>query len=144
MELDPVQASLVRKAFRLLDSMSARLGVLGPAQLEYFAHHMGRLPKDLASAHDENHDGLWSIEEFSTLCVALIKLHGDEKFKVLVEGLLESYEHRGRLFQVYWEGWALFWDFMCICILIPSYTLALFVLFYGMRDLTEQTLVHEI
>ena len=39
-ELDPVQAALVRRAFRLLDSMSATLGVLGPLQMEYFAHHV--------------------------------------------------------------------------------------------------------
>ena len=55
-ELDPVQAALVRKAFRLLDSMSHMLGVLGPKQMEYFAHHMGKLPKDVAMAADEDND----------------------------------------------------------------------------------------
>ena len=41
-DLDPVQAALVRKA-RLLDSMSSMVGEIGPSQMEYFAHHFGRL-----------------------------------------------------------------------------------------------------
>ena len=54
-----------------------------------------------------------TIEEFSSLCLELIRMHGKEKFKVLVEGLLESYEHKKHLHRVYWHGWALWWDCMC-------------------------------
>ena len=179
-ELDPVQAALVRKAFRLLDSMSHMLGVLGPKQMEYFAHHMGKLPKDVAMAADEDNDvrnararsyhlsgssapapcpavrsrcclppwpatdaevartrerapatpqGYWSIEEFSKLCTTLIRQYGNDQFRVLVEGLLESYSHKNKLHRVYWEGWALWFDFVCLLCLPVLYTIALVVIF---------------
>ena len=127
-ELDPVQAALVRKAFRLLDSMSSMVGEIGPSQMEYFAHHFGRLPKELQET-DENQDGLWSIGEFSQLCLRLIKIYGDEKFRVLVEGLLESYAHKMKLHRVYWEGWALWMDYISLFTLPTLYTIALAVLF---------------
>jgi len=76
--------------------------------------------------------------------VALIRIHGDETFKVLVEGLLESYEHKKQLFQVHWEGWAVFWDWMCITVLIPSYTGALVILFYYSRVLDESPVAHSL
>jgi hypothetical protein len=126
-DLDPVQAALVRKAFRLLDSMSALLGVLGPKEMMYFAHHMGKLPSSLQHT-DANEDGLWSIEEFSRLCLELIKIHGDDKFRVLVEGLLESYAHKCQLHEVYWHGWALWMDYVCGFSLTTLYTIALAVL----------------
>ena len=137
-ELDPVQAALVRKAFRLLDSMSALMGVLGPEQMQYFAHHMGKLPTGLLLRADDNEDGLWSIEEFSQLCVELIKMHGNDKFRILVEGLLESYAHKRQLHEVYWHGWALWLDYVMGISLTTLYSLALAVLFSFMGRLEEE------
>jgi len=133
-ELDPVSAVLVRKAFRLLDSMSSMVGEIGPRQMEYFAHHFGKLPNEL-QAHDEDSNGLWSIEEFSQLCVGLIRLHGDDKFRMLVEGLFESYAHKTKLHTVFWEGWALWVDWVSLVFLTLSYSLVLAVLFNCVGDM---------
>ena len=62
---------------------------------------------------------------------------GDEKFRVLVEGLLESYAHKMKLHAVYWEGWALWMDYISLFTLPTLYTIALAVLFswvHGMPD----------
>ena len=142
-ELDPVQAALVRKAFRLLDSMSSSLGVLGPDQMRYFANHVGRLPKTKAGVEKAaRNEEDWHIEEFSELCLALIKNVGDEKFRVLVEGLLESYEYKEKLHKIYWEGWALWWDYVCFTLLTLSYTVALVTLAGSMRQLEVPAATH--
>ena len=142
-ELDPVQAALVRKAFRLLDSMSSSLGVLGPNQMRYFANHVGRLPKTKAGVEKAaRNEEDWHIEEFSELCLALIKNVGDEKFRVLVEGLLESYEYKEKLHKIYWEGWALWWDYVCFTLLTLSYTVALVTLAGSMRQLEVPAATH--
>lgn len=125
-ELDPVQAALVRKAFRLLDSMSSMVGEIGPRQMQYFAHHVGRLPRELQAEDDT----MWKIEEFSQLCLRLIDMHGDEKFRVLVEGLFDSYAHKLKLHAVYWEGWAMWTDFVSIFTLYTLYSIALLVLWH--------------
>ena len=114
------------------------LGVLGPEQMRYFANHMGKLPTTavseakLASGDDE-----WQIEEFSDLCLALIKKNGDDKFRVLVEGLLESYEYKAKLHKIYWEGWALWLDYVCFTTLTFAFTVALIVLSATMRNISE-------
>ena len=105
--------------------------------MEYFAHHMGKLPREL-QATDGDGDGWWSIDEFSKLCLELIKLHGDEKFRVLVEGLLESYAHKMKLHHVYWEGWALWFDWVCLLTLPALYTLAMIVLGQYIRNMPDQ------
>lgn len=206
-ELDPVNAALVRKAFRLLDSMSSMVGEIGPQQvppltashntlppltashtldrlsrlstashtldhlshslplpltppyrpynppfshplpalhlqMEYFAHHFGRLPKELRDT-DTNHDGYWSIEEFSHLCVRLIGIYGDVKFRMLVEGLLESYEHRIKLHHVYWHGWALWLDYVSLVLLPVAYTICLFAISSWMGEMnTPDPVMH--
>ena len=48
---------------------------------------------------------------------------------MLVEGLLESYSHKNKLHRVYWEGWALWFDFVCLLCLPVLYTIALVVIF---------------
>ena len=142
-DLDPVQAALVRKAFRLLDSMSSMVGEIGPSQMEYFAHHFGRLPTELQET-DENRDGNWSIEEFSTLCLGLIKLHGNDKFRMLVEGLLESYAHKMKLHSVYWEGWSLWVDYVSLILLTSAYTISLWIVSGWMRSMPTPELVDHL
>ena len=110
--------------------------------MEYFAHHFGRLPKELRDT-DTNHDGYWSIEEFSHLCVRLIGIYGDVKFRMLVEGLLESYEHRIKLHHVYWHGWALWLDYVSLVLLPVAYTICLFAISSWMGEMnTPDPVMH--
>ena len=78
-----------------------------------------------------------AIEEFSELCLAIIREKGDEEFRVLVEGMIESYDHKAKLHKIYWMGWALWWDITCFIVLTVSYTIALLVLAGSMRAIAE-------
>ena len=62
-ELDPVQAALVRKAFRLLDSMSSMVGEIGPSQVRRTPpHHPSsrHASPRLASPKSASPSGRWS------------------------------------------------------------------------------------
>ena len=139
-EMSPAELDIAKSQMTqsVLQISSLVMGVLGPEQMQYFAHHMGKLPTGLLLRADDNEDGLWSIEEFSQLCVELIKMHGNDKFRILVEGLLESYAHKRQLHEVYWHGWALWLDYVMGISLTTLYSLALAVLFSFMGRLEEE------
>ena len=59
---------------------------------------------------------------------------------MLVEGLLESYAHKVKLHEVYWQGWALWMDLVSFAALVLMYSLVLVVLFGFVGSVPEAAL----
>lgn len=68
------------------------------------------------------------------------------QFRILVEGLLESYAHKSKLHKVFWHGWALWFDYLMGSLLTLLYTLSIAILFGWMNELPapSSVVLHEL
>ena len=93
-----------------------------------FTRHVG----EFAESHFErfdNGDGMWSLTEFSRMCVAMINHHGDEKFAKLIEGLAESLEGKLEERRAFWQSLAMRTDQIFLFVLPISYGAFLLIMF---------------
>ena len=133
MTLDADKGALVRQLFRLLDAK--RNGVLGPEELEIFTHHMGNIEPNKRENYNHLsqtrsvHEGRWTVEDFSTLCLAALEKHGEKVFGGLIKGLIETREDEKLQNKLMWQMKAVGIDVRCQTSFPLAYILCLVVLF---------------
>ena len=124
-----------------------RNGVLGPEELEIFSHHMGHveMPTDdnklgrVAKVVESSSllDSVWTIEDFSSLCIAAINQLGEHKFNLLLKGLIETITDETMQSKLSWQMSAVNVDVKCQYFFPFAYTLSLIGLFSMIRNLPD-------
>ena len=124
--LDPVQGALVRQAFRLLDDN--RNNLLGPEELEIFLHHMGNL-SNYSTFSKSVYEDSWTVEDFSSLCLAALTKHGEQRFGILLKGLIDTRTDEHLVEKIAWQRLGVRVDVICQRIFPIAYALCLVALF---------------
>ena len=130
-KMDPVDAALVRKVFRMLDE--EKRGFLGEDQIETWVNHFGGLPGNVLDACGVRDHKKWQVDEFKSICQHVIGEQGKDKFQAMLRGVEDSIQGRLAEHEMYWHALALKVDYESRWIFNVGYTACWFGL-WMMRD----------
>ena len=130
-KMDPIDASLVRNVYRMLDD--EKRGFLDEKQIELWVHHFGGLPGSVLDACGVQQYSKWGVDDFKSICQQVIREKGADRFGLMARGLEESILGRQAENEMYWHEMALRVDRASLWLFNGSYTLIIVAL-YVLRE----------
>ena len=105
-----------------------RNNLLGPEELEIFLHHMGNL-SNYSTFSKSVYEDSWTVEDFSSLCLAALTKHGEQRFGILLKGLIDTRTDEHLVEKIAWQRLGVRVDGICQRIFPIAYALCLVALF---------------
>lgn len=125
-KIDPSEAALVRKVFRVLDE--GKKGKLDAKDIESWVHHFGAVPGAVLHECGVLGRSEWTVDEFKAICLHAVQHFGGDKFNLMVRGVEETKAESMATRVLYWHTLAIRIDRWCIVAFTSLYTLALVIL----------------
>ena len=130
-KMDPIDAALVRKVYRVLDE--TKQGFLGDKEIELWVHHFGGLSGSVLDACGVREHRKWQVDDFKSICQHVIGEKGADRFGQMARGLEESIQGRNAENEMYFHELALRVDRWSLWGFFGTYTFIIGTL-YALRE----------